>query len=108
MSGSADDSKLQVSSLHYKAALLLDEVDRVNLELTYVEYANRFLVEVAKHYAWGGGKSKKKCALPHNQTLINGFFAVSGSTEGHMTLNIISININVIPLPASCSRVGRN
>ena len=42
----ADDSKLQVSSLHYKAALLLDEVDRVNLELTNVEYANRFLVEV--------------------------------------------------------------
>ena len=48
MSGSADDSKLQVSSLHYKAALLLDEVDRVNLELTNVEYANRFLVEVEK------------------------------------------------------------
>jgi hypothetical protein len=45
MSGSADDSKLQVSSLHYKAALLLDEV-RVNLELTNVEYENRFLVEV--------------------------------------------------------------
>ena len=44
----ADDSKLQVSSLHYKAALLLDEVDRVNLELTNVEYANRFLVEVEK------------------------------------------------------------
>ena len=44
----ADDSKSQVSSLHYKAALLLDEVDRVNLELTNVEYANRFLVEVEK------------------------------------------------------------
>ncbi len=42
----ADDSKLQVSSLHYKAALLLDEVDRVNLELTNVEYAHRFLDEV--------------------------------------------------------------
>jgi hypothetical protein len=37
---------LQVSSLHYKAALLLDEVDRVNLELTNVEYAHRFLDEV--------------------------------------------------------------
>ena len=45
--------------------------------------------------AGGGGKSKKKCALPHYQRLINGFFAVSGSAEGHMPLNIISININV-------------
>ena len=140
----ADDSKLQVSSLHYKAALLLDEVDRVNLELTNVEYANRFLVEVDEtlsteqkqgevaekkinaliylnlmnlkaltsiDLAGGGGKSKKKCALPHNQILINGFFAVSGSAEGHMPLNIISININVsklsFPPSASCSRVGR-
>jgi hypothetical protein len=42
----ADDSTLQVSSLHYKAALLLDEIDRVNLELTNIEYANRTLVEV--------------------------------------------------------------
>jgi hypothetical protein len=48
--------------------------------------------------AGGGGKSKKKCAVPHNQTLINGFFTVSGSAEGHMPLNIISININVSKL----------
>ena len=46
----ADDRKLHVSSLHYKAALLLDEVDRVNLELTDIEYANRTLVEVDEHY----------------------------------------------------------
>ena len=54
--------------------------------------------------AGGGGKSKKKCALPHNQRLINGFFAVSGSAEGHMPLNIISININVSKLSFPPSR----
>ena len=65
--------------------------------------------------AGGGGKSKKKCALPHNQTLINGFFAVSGSAEGHMPLNIISININVFqiiispfPLFAAVSDVSKD
>jgi len=46
----ADDRKLHVASLNYKAALLLDEVDRVNLELTDIEYANRTLVEVDEHY----------------------------------------------------------
>ena len=64
--------------------------------------------------AGGGGKSKKKCALPHNQRLINGFFAVSGSAEGHMPLNIISININVsnyhfpFPLLAAVSDVSKD
>ena len=46
MSGSADDRRLQVSSLHYKAALLLDEVDRVNFELSYgdwVEFVSFFM-----------------------------------------------------------------
>ncbi len=45
----ADDRKLHVPSLH-KAALLLDEVDRVNLEITDIEYADRTLVEVDEHY----------------------------------------------------------
>ena len=94
----ADDSELQVSSLHYKAALLLDEVDRVNLELTNVEYANRFLVEVDETLCLGRWKKQKEMCTPHNQTFINGFFAVSGSTEGHMALNIISINSNVSKL----------
>ena len=93
----ADDSKLQVSSLHYKAALLLDEV-RVNLELTNVEYENRFLVEVDETLCLGRWKKQKEMCTPHNQTFINGFFAVSGSTEGHMALNIISINSNVSKL----------
>ena len=56
----ADDSKLQVSSLHYKAALLLDEVDRANLELTNVEYANRFLVEVDSTEQKQGEVAEKK------------------------------------------------
>jgi hypothetical protein len=42
----ADDRKLHVSSQHYKAALLLDEVDRVNLEITDIENANR----IDEHY----------------------------------------------------------
>ena len=76
MSGSADDSKSQVSSLHYKAALLLDEVDRVNLELTYVEYANRFLVEVDETLCLGRWKKQKEMCTSA-QSNINKWFLLS-------------------------------
>ena len=69
----ADDSKLQVSSLHYKAALLLDEVDRVNLELTNVEYANRFLVEVDETLCLGRWKKQKEMCTSA-QSNINKWF----------------------------------
>ena len=69
----ADDSKLQVSSLHYKAALLLDEVDRVNLELTNVEYENRFLVEVDETLCLGRWKKQKEMCTSA-QSNINKWF----------------------------------
>ena len=95
----AEESKIQVSLLSHDAALICDEIDRMQRELNDVEYAIRTFIDVEvspeqkqnqKYSNLGnfkdismiefsrGGKRKKKSALPDNQTLINGFFSVDG------------------------------
>ena len=108
----AEESKIQVSLLSHDAALICDEIDRMQRELNDVEYAIRTFIDVEvspeqkqnQKYSnlgnfkdismielAGGGKRKKKSALPDNQTLINGFFTVDGiniaANEGSIPLN---------------------
>ena len=99
MSGLAKDSIDQVSFLHHDAALIFDEIDRMQHDLNDLEYAIRTFIDVEVSLEQkqskkipklgnlkdilmfelsGGGKRKKKSALPDNQTLINGFFSVDG------------------------------
>jgi len=87
------------AKLKFLSALICDEIDRMQRELNDVEYAIRTFidVEVSREQKEnkkksklgnlkdilmielsGGGKRKKKSALPDNQTLINGFFSVDG------------------------------
>ena len=106
------ESKIQVSLLSHDAALICDEIDRMQRELNDVEYAIRTFIDVEvspeqkqnQKYSnlgnfkdismielSGGGKRKKKSALPDNQTLINGFFTVDGiniaANEGSIPVN---------------------
>jgi hypothetical protein len=95
----AEESKIKVSFLYHDAALICGEIDRMQRELNDVEYAIRTFIDVEvspeqkqnQKYSnlgnfkdismielSGGGKRKKKSALPDNQTLINGFFTVDG------------------------------
>ena len=112
---SADDSKLQVSSLHYKAALLLDEVDRVNLELTNVEYANRFLVEVNETLCLGRWKKQKEMCTSA-QSNINKWFIRSfrqhrrsHDTEYHLDQQLcFQIIISPFPLLAAVSDASKD
>ena len=108
----AEESKIEVSLLSHDAALICDEIDRMQRELNDVEYAIRTFIDVEvspeqkqnQKYSnlgnfkdismielAGGGKKKKKSALPDNQTLINGFFTVDGiniaANEGSIPLN---------------------
>jgi hypothetical protein len=87
------------AKLKFLSALICDEIDRMQRELNDVEYAIRTFIDVEvspeqkqnQKYSnlgnfkdismielSGGGKRKKKRALPDNQTLINGFFTVDG------------------------------
>ena len=95
----AEESKIQVSLLSHDAALMCDEIDRMQRELNDLEYAIRtfrdvqvsreqkqnkkfpklgYLKDMLMIELSGGGKRKNKSALPDNQTLINGFFSVDG------------------------------
>jgi len=108
----AEDSIVQVSFLHHDAALIFDEIDRMQRELNDLEYTIRTFIDVEispeqkqnKKFPKlcklkdilmielsGGGKRKKKSTLPDNQTLINGFFSVDSiniaANEGIITVN---------------------
>jgi hypothetical protein len=108
----AEESKIQVSRLYHDVALICDEIDRMQRELNDLEYAIRTFrdVEVLREQKQnknfpklgklkdilmielsGGGKRKKKSALPDNQTLINGFFSGDGiniaANEGSIPVN---------------------
>ena len=110
----AEDSIVQVSFLHHDAALIFDEIDRMQHELNDLEYAIRTFIDVEvspeqkqnKKFPKlgnlkdilmielsGGGKRKKKSALPDNQTLINGFFSVDGIKHA----NSLLADVNKVP-----------
>ena len=93
------------SKLKFLSALICDEIDRMQRELNDLEYAIRTFrdVEVSREQQQnkkfpklvnlkdilmielsGGGKRKKRSALPDNQTLINGFFQLMISTSQQM------------------------
>ena len=116
----AKDSIDQVSFLHHDAELIVDEIERMQHELNDLEYAIRTCidVEVSREQKQnkkipklgnlkdilmielsGGGKRKKKSALPDNQTLINGFFSEDSKVnkrsesqkgERHLNFTILS------------------
>ena len=98
MSGS-EESKIKVSFLFHDAALICDEIDRMQREVNDLKYAIRTFIDVVVSREQkqnkklqklgnlkdilmielsGGGKKNKKSTLPDNQTLINGFFSVDG------------------------------
>ena len=95
----AVESKIKVSFLFHDAALICDEIDRMQREVNDLKYAIRTFIDVVvsreqkqnkklqklgnlkdilKIELSGGGKKNKKSTLPDNQTLINGFFSVDG------------------------------
>ena len=100
--------------------MIADEIERMQHELNDLEYAirTRIDVEVSREQKQnkknpklgnlkdilmielsGGGKRKKKSALPDNQTLINGFFSEDSKVnkrsesqkgERHLNFTILS------------------
>ncbi len=104
----SSDCNFQVSFLCDKAAVMYDNIDRMQLELTDLDFAIRTSIddyaEQEQKLAYehsnlcslehsnlsslkirsnielvgGGRKRKKKCAVPPNQTTIYGFFTVAG------------------------------
>ena len=109
--------------------MLYDEIDRMQLELTDLDFAIRTSIddyaEQEQKLAYehsnlsglkirsnielvgGGRKRKKKCTVPPNQTTIYGFFAVTDSNSadnaGHLSLKHLFAHSNILRI--SCFRL---
>ena len=121
----SSDCNFQVSFLCDKAAVMYDDIDRMQLELTDLDFAIRTSIddyaEQEQKLAYehsnlsslkirsyielvGGGrkgrKRKKKCAVPPNQTTIYGFFTVAGlnsaDNAGHLSLKHLVVHSNIL------------
>ena len=122
----SSNCNLQVSFLCDKAAVLYDDIDRMQLELTDLDFAIRTSIDdYAEQLAYehsnlsglkirsnielvgGGRKRKKKCTVPPNQTTIYGFFTVTGSNSadnaGHLSLKHLFAHSNILRI--SCFRL---
>ena len=127
----SSDCNFQVSFLCDKAAVMYDDIDRMQLELTDLDFAIRTSIddyaEQEQKLAYehsnlsslkirsnielvGGGRKKKKCAVPPNQTTINGFFTVAGlnsvDNAGHLSLKHLVVHSNILRIscfPVCCS-----
>ena len=112
--------------------MLYDEIDRMQLELTDLDFAIRTSIddyaEQEQKLAYehsklsslkirfnikllgGGRKRKKKCAVHPNQTTIYGFFTVAGlnsaDNSGHLSLKHLVAHSNILRIscyPVCCS-----
>ena len=128
----SSDCNFQVSFLCDKAAVMYDDIDRMQLELTDLDFAIRTSIddyaEQEQKLAYehsnlsslkirsnielvgGGRKRKKKCAVPPNQTTIYGFFTMAGlnsvDNSGHLSLKHLVVHSNILRIscfPVCCS-----
>ena len=111
---------------------MYDDIDRMQLELTDLDFAIRTSIddyaEQEQKLAYehsklsslkiifniellGGGRKRKKiCAVSPKQTTINGFFTVAGlnsaDNAGHLSLKHLVVHSNILHIscfPVCCS-----